>query len=68
MKCYHCGKVLEDAWLRKAGASMLGRASGEAKRRSPTKARKAARKRWDMAAKDAEIARLQKLLGKKTAA
>jgi hypothetical protein len=46
-KCYHCGKILDDAWLKRQGAALMGKASGEAKARSPEMARKAALARWD---------------------
>jgi hypothetical protein len=43
-RCYHCGKILSDAWVKKQGAALMGKASGESKRRST--ASKAARQRW----------------------
>jgi hypothetical protein len=46
-RCYHCGKVLEDAWLKRQGAALMGKASGERKARSPELARKAALARWE---------------------
>ena len=48
-RCYHCGKVLEDAWLKRQGAALMGKASGERKARSPELARKAALARWEHA-------------------
>jgi hypothetical protein len=46
-RCYHCGKILEDAWLKRQGAALMGKASGESKARSPEMARKAALARWE---------------------
>jgi hypothetical protein len=46
-RCYHCGKILDDAWVKREGAALMGKASGEAKARSPELARKAALARWD---------------------
>jgi hypothetical protein len=46
-RCYHCGKILEDAWLKRQGAALMGKTSGQAKARSPELARKAALARWD---------------------
>jgi hypothetical protein len=45
-KCYHCGKVLNDAWLKRVGAALMGKTKGIAKARSSELARKAALKRW----------------------
>ena len=47
-RCYHCGQILEDAWLIKEGASLLGRAGGRAKARTSEQARAAARARWGL--------------------
>jgi hypothetical protein len=46
-RCYHCGKVLDDAWLKRQGAALMGKTRGEAKARSPEVARKAALARWE---------------------
>jgi hypothetical protein len=51
-RCYHCGKVLDDAWLKREGAALMGKASGERKARSPELARKAALARWEGARKE----------------
>jgi hypothetical protein len=44
VQCPHCGKVLDKKWLKKIGASLMGRAGGQAKARSGAKA--AAQARW----------------------
>jgi hypothetical protein len=46
-RCYHCGKVLEDDWLKRQGAALMGKTSGEKKARSSEQARQAALKRWE---------------------
>jgi len=43
-KCYHCGEVLSDSWIMSQGASIMGRAGGQKKKRK--NARKAAQARW----------------------
>jgi hypothetical protein len=48
-KCYHCGKILADAWIIKEGASIMGRTGGQTKRRK--NAREAALTRWKQARK-----------------
>jgi len=51
-KCYHCGKVLQDAWVIREGARLMGKKlTGDAKARTSEQARKAARARWDKAKK-----------------
>jgi len=45
-RCYHCGKVLNEDWLRSQGARLMGRKGGSNKARSPETARKAALVRW----------------------
>jgi hypothetical protein len=45
-KCPFCSKVLSDDWVKKEGASLMGKsAKGKAKRRK--NASDAARQRWD---------------------
>jgi hypothetical protein len=45
-KCPFCSKVLSDDWVKKEGASLMGKsAKGKAKRRK--NAQDAARLRWD---------------------
>lgn len=44
-KCPHCHKVLSDAWVKRTGAALMGKAGGEAKARSNAQA--AANKRWE---------------------
>jgi hypothetical protein len=46
-KCPMCGEVLEDAWVKKAGATLMGKSSSPgSKARSREAASSAARKRW----------------------
>jgi hypothetical protein len=45
-KCYHCGKILSDAWMIKQGASLMGKSGGPLKARSRKQAQVAAKKRW----------------------
>jgi hypothetical protein len=47
MKCPFCNHILEDSWLKRVGASLMGRSSGEAKARSRDQASAASRVRWD---------------------
>lgn len=51
-RCYHCGKVLSDDWIRKQGASLLGRKGGLVKARTSEQAREASRVRWNKVRKD----------------
>jgi hypothetical protein len=44
-RCYHCGKILNDQWLRQIGARLMGKKGGVTKRRS-TSGSKAANVRW----------------------
>jgi hypothetical protein len=45
-KCPHCNKILSDEWVKKEGASLMGKsAKGKSKRRK--NAQEAARLRWD---------------------
>jgi len=46
IRCPHCHKVLSEGWLKKIGASLMGRSGGEAKARSEKVARAAAQARW----------------------
>jgi len=43
-KCPNCGVVLSDTWVKKNGASLMGKSGGKAKARS--NARAAANARW----------------------
>lgn len=45
-KCYHCGKILSDDWIRKEGASLMGKKGGANKARSREQAQAAANARW----------------------
>ena len=47
-RCPHCNKILEDAWLKKTGAALMGKASGESKSRGSEVTSAAAKKRWNM--------------------
>jgi hypothetical protein len=64
-RCYHCGKVLEDAWLKRQGAALMGKASGERKARSPELARKAALARWEGTRKEGQPQSLDEELAQK---
>jgi len=44
-KCPFCGHVLADAWVKRQGASLLGKARGASKARG--NARQAANTRWE---------------------
>jgi hypothetical protein len=47
-RCPHCHKILSDAWVKREGASLMGKArSGRAKARSHEQAAGAALLRWD---------------------
>lgn len=46
-RCYHCGEILSDEWVRKQGASLMGKKGGQAKARSSEQARAANKVRWD---------------------
>jgi hypothetical protein len=45
MRCPHCNHILSDAWLRKVGASLMGKVGGSVKRRR-TSGKVAAQARW----------------------
>jgi hypothetical protein len=51
-KCPYCKHVLEDSWLKKMGASLMGKTGGASKARSLEATRAAANKRWQ---KEGEI-------------
>jgi hypothetical protein len=57
-RCPFCDRVLDDAWVKKAGATLMGRASGASKARTNSKA--AADKRWA----DFESEKTEELLAK----
>jgi hypothetical protein len=45
-KCPYCEKILSDEWVKKEGASLMGKAAkGKAKKRRTASA--AAKKRWE---------------------
>src|SRR4029077_1777885 len=46
-KCPYCDHILEDEWLKKVGATLMGKTGGAAKARPS--ARAAAKKRWKKA-------------------
>jgi hypothetical protein len=45
-RCPFCNEILEDAWLKKMGATLMGKASGESKARGHGPMKAAAKKRW----------------------
>jgi hypothetical protein len=45
IRCPHCGKPLDERWLAKQGASLLGK-TGRGKAKARTNAREAAQARW----------------------
>jgi hypothetical protein len=45
-RCPFCDTILPDAWVKKQGATLMGKASGQAKARSSAKARAAAEIGW----------------------
>ena len=51
-RCPHCNEILEDAWLKKIGATLMGKQGGSTKVRPRPLARKAAKARWKMAKKE----------------
>ncbi len=46
MRCPHCDHILSDEWLKKVGASLMGKKGGAAKARSREQTQAAARSRW----------------------
>jgi hypothetical protein len=50
-KCPMCGKILEDAWLKKVGATLMGKSSSPGKGYTRLTSQAAARKRWSKARK-----------------
>jgi hypothetical protein len=44
-RCYHCGKILKDSWIKSEGARLMGKTTGPSKAR-PTTAARAAQTRW----------------------
>ena len=44
-KCYHCGAILSDDWIKHEGASLMGKEGG--KNKSRHSAREAALARWE---------------------
>jgi predicted phage gp36 major capsid-like protein len=69
MKCPFCDHILEDAWVKKMGASLMGKASGESKARGHSVTSQAAAKRWSMRDQllkaEAENKRLREQMKKK---
>jgi hypothetical protein len=52
VQCYHCNKVLNDQWVKKQGASLMGKKGiGKSKAR-PETASMAGRKRWESAKRE----------------
>jgi hypothetical protein len=45
IRCPFCNAILDERWVRKCGASLMGKAGGAAKARST--AQSSALKRWD---------------------
>lgn len=45
-ECPHCKKVLGEEWLKRAGASLMGKSGGRSKARGGTAMSAAAKKRW----------------------
>lgn len=45
-RCPHCNKILPDVWLKKMGASLMGKTSGASKARPHAVTSAAAKKRW----------------------
>jgi hypothetical protein len=45
--CPFCKKILPDDWVKRQGAALMGKASGQSKARSRAQAKAASRKRWD---------------------
>ena len=45
-RCPHCDEILSDEWLKKMGATIMGKASGESKARTKGAAKGAAKTRW----------------------
>jgi hypothetical protein len=45
-RCPHCRHALDEDWLRKQGARLMGRKGGKRKARNSDQARKAANERW----------------------
>lgn len=43
-RCPKCGEILDDAWVKKAGATLMGKSGGANKARNNAQA--AAKKRW----------------------
>jgi hypothetical protein len=60
MRCPKCGHILSDEEIKRAGATLMGRASGESKRRSKAQAKGAARARWEQ---DKSFSALRTLAG-----
>jgi hypothetical protein len=46
MRCPHCDGILSDDWVKKAGATLMGRASGASKARASKQMKAAAKVRW----------------------
>jgi hypothetical protein len=51
-RCPHCNEVISDKWIRKNGASLMGKAGGRAKARNNASA--AAKARWARAREKAK--------------
>jgi hypothetical protein len=53
-RCYHCGQVLDDEWLRKQGASLMGKKGG--KNKTPDVKAKLVQARWGSKRKKNKVA------------
>lgn len=70
IRCPFCDEILEDAWVKKMGASLMGRSGrGESKVRSSATTSNGATKRWkrqdELDSAQAEVERLREQLKKK---
>ena len=45
-RCYHCGEILSDEWIKKQGASLMGKTGGLTKSRGSKGGKKAADAKW----------------------
>jgi hypothetical protein len=53
-RCYHCGQVLDDEWMRKQGASLMGKKGG--KNKTPDVKAKLVQARWGSKRKKNKVA------------
>jgi hypothetical protein len=45
--CPHCGEALSDDWIKRQGASLMGKSGGKSKARATERMQAAALKRWE---------------------